>query len=235
MLVLAPSTLQEAVDLTYRAFDLADKYRNPVCLLLDGFIGTMMEPVELPEAKGEEELQKIRASKAWIAGSGVRTGEPHHVLCGAGLNVKFNQEELNIRDAAMYEVWERDEVEYEEGYTDDAELILTAYGISGRIIKSAVNVLRSEGYKVGFIRPIKVNPFPDEPYGKLDYSRIRAVLCAEMSIPAQFAIDVKNAIRGRAEVDTVLSSGGTVLDRDRVIEKSKTLLKNRTEGGKNNE
>lgn len=222
MLVLAPSTLQEAVDMTYRAFELADKYRSPVYLLLDGFIGTMMEPVELPEAKSEEELARIRSSKDWAA-RGKKGGSVHKVLCGPGLSSVVSQESLNILDAEMYELWEREEIEYEELFTDDAELILTAYGISGRIVKSAVHILRKEGCKVGLIRPLKVNPFPAEAYDKLNYSKVKAVLSAEMSIPAQFAVDVKNAVRERAEIETVLCSGGNILDRERVIDKARAI------------
>lgn len=222
MLVLAPSTVQEAVDMTYRAFDLADKYRSPVYLLLDGFIGTMMEPVVLPAARSEKELEDIRAGKQWRV-RGNKGGQAHHVLCGPGLSNKINQEELNIRDAQMYELWEREEVEFESLFTDDAEFIITAYGISARIAKSAVMILREENYKVGFLRPIKVNPFPTEAYDQLDFSRLRGILSAEMSIPAQFAVDVKNAVHGRTPVNTVLSSGGTILDREVIVEKVKLL------------
>lgn len=230
MLVLAPSTVQEAVDLTYRAFDLADKYRSPVYLLLDGFIGTMMEPVVLPAARGEKELDAIRAGKRWTA-RGNGGGPAHHILCGPGLSTRIGQEELNIRDAQMYELWEREEVEYESLFTDDAEFIITAYGISARIVRSAVMILREENYKVGFLRPVKVNPFPAEAYDRLDFSRLRGILSAEMSIPAQFAVDVKNAVRGRAPVSTVLSSGGTILDRDVVVEKVKSLWNSHEKGG----
>lgn len=222
MLVFAPSTLQEAVDMTYRAFDLADKYRSPVYLLLDGFLGTMMETVELPEPKTAEELNAYRESKIWRA-RGNNGGEPHNVLCGPGLSTKLDQEILNIRDNEMYALWEKEEIEYEEYYVEDAEIILTAYGISARIARSAVSILREEGMKVGFIRPMKVSPFPVGAFQSLDYSRVRAVLCAEMSIPAQYAVDVSNAVRDRAVVDTVLTSGGNILDREAIIEKAKQL------------
>lgn len=229
MLVLAPSTVQEAVDMTYRAFDLADKYRSPVYLLLDGFTGAMMEPVALPEYKSDDELAAIRASKTYAA-RGRKGGKFHQVQCGPGLDPNINQEELNKEAAAMYEQWEKDEMEYEEYLTSDAELIITGYGISGRISKSAVKLLREEGYKVGLIRPIKVNPFPIEAFEKLDYSRLRGILSVEMSIPAQYAVDVKNAVHGRTKIDTALSSGGFILDREYVIEQAKKLYGSK-EGG----
>lgn len=230
MLVLAPSTVQEAADMTYRAFDLADKYRMPVYLLMDGFIGTMMEPVEFPEAKSEEELRAIRAAKTWRA-RGRQGGEQHNVLCGPGLSTKISQQELNIRDAAMYELWEEEETEYESVFTDDAALIITGYGISARIARSAVVMLREEGYRVGFVRPIKVNPFPEKAYDELKFCALRGILCAEMSIPAQFAVDVKHAVRGRTRVETVLSSGGVILDRDEIIKKAKSMYESGKDGG----
>ena len=209
--------------MTYRAFELADKYRNPVYLLLDGFLGTMMEPVELPEALSEEELARIRAEKTWAA-RGNRGGEPHSILCGPGLSSTLDQQTLNIRDAEMYARWEESEQEYEALFTEDAELIITAYGISGRIAKSAVSILRREGYPVGLIRPLKVNPFPVEAYERLDFSRLKGVLSAEMSIPAQFAVDVKHALCARAPLYTVLSSGGSILERERIIEDARAIF-----------
>ncbi|NCB50588.1 MAG: 3-methyl-2-oxobutanoate dehydrogenase subunit VorB [Clostridia bacterium] len=222
MLVLAPSTVQEAVDMTYRAFDLADKYGHPVLLLTDGFTGTMMEPVVLPETKTEEEVKAIRATKTWAA-TGKKGGPQHKVMCGPGLDARVKQEDLNKIDAKMYEEWKTSEAEWEEYMTDDAELIVTAYGISARIAKSAVSILRKEGYKIGFIRPIKVSPFPEQAYEKLDYSKLRGILCAEMAIPAQFAVDVSNVVRGRTKIATALSSGGEILDRNTVVMAAREL------------
>lgn len=226
MLVLAPASIQEAVDMTYRAFDLADKYRMPTYLLLDGVIGTMMEPVILPEPKSEEEIAAIRASKTYAA-RGRNGGEFHQVQCGPGLDVRLNQELLNKRDAEMYELWEKEEVEYEFDVPEDSELILTGYGTSGRIAKSAVKILRGEGYKVGFIRPIKVNPFPKEAFEKIDYSKLKGILVAEMSIPAQYGEDVRNFVHGRTEIDYALSSGGQILDRSYVLEQARKLYGNK--------
>lgn len=225
MLVLAPSTVQEAVDLTYRAFDLADQYRNPVLLLLDGVIGAMMEAVTLPEAKSDEEIAAIRAGKTW-ATSGAHSGARRRVTCGPGLGVKVKQEDWNRRDAEMYDLWKKTEVEYEKYRTEDAEVILTGYGISGRIAKSAVNILRREGIKAGLIRPIKVHPFPTEAFDALDYTKVRGIVSAEMSIPAQYGVDVENAVRGRTKVTTALSSGGEILSRDTVLDAVRNLLNN---------
>lgn len=222
MLVLSPSNLQEAVDMTWQAFDLADKYSNPVLLLMDGFTGTMMEPVELPEAKTDEEVAAIRATKTWAA-TGKKGAPQHKVMCGPGLDTRISQEDMNRRDAELYESWKTTEVEYEDYMTKDAEVILTAYGITGRIAKSAVGILRAEGIKAGLIRPKKVYPFPDEAYDKLNYSALRGIVSAEMAIPAQFAVDVENAVRGRTKIVTALSSGGEILDRSAILEAARGL------------
>lgn len=222
MLVLSPSNLQEAVDMTWQAFELADKYSNPVLLLMDGFTGTMMEPVELPEAKTPEEVAAIRATKTWAA-TGKKGGPQHKVMCGPGLDTRVSQEQMNKRDAELYESWKTTEVEYEDYMAEDAEVILTAYGITGRIAKSAVGILRAEGIKAGLIRPKKVYPFPDEAYDKLNYSALRGIVSAEMAIPAQFAVDVENAVRGRTKIVTALSSGGEILDRSVILEAARGL------------
>ena len=86
MLVLSPSTLQEAVDMTWEAFELADKYSNPVILLMDGFTGTMMEPVVLPEPLTDEQVAAIRATKTWAARGKHGAKEQHKVMCGPGLD-----------------------------------------------------------------------------------------------------------------------------------------------------
>lgn len=222
MLVLAPGDVQEAVDMTYEAFDLADKYRKPVYLLLDGFTGTMMEPVELPEAKTEEEIREIKNSKEFAA-NGRRGGKRHVIACGPSFSPNLTQQKMNERDAELYAKWEQDEVDFEADIPKDSELIVTAYGISGRIARSAVAILREEGYKVGFIRPKKVYPFPTKVYEQLDYSKLRGILCAEMSIPAQFGLDVESIVHGRTKMGYALSSGGLILERSEIIEQAKKL------------
>ena len=224
MLVLSPMNLQEAVDMTWQAFELADKYSKPVMLLMDGFTGTMMEPVELPEPLSEEEVAAIRASKTWAA-RGKHGGPQHKVMCGPGLDTRISQEQMNERDAELYESWKTTEVEYEDYMTGDAEIVLTAYGITGRIAKSAVKLLRAEGIKAGLIRPKKVYPFPDAAYEKLPLEKLRGIVSAEMSIPAQFAEDVERVVHGRTRIVTALSSGGEVLDRAAILDAARSLMK----------
>ncbi len=221
MLVLAPSTLQEAADMTYEAFDLADKYSFPVYLLLDGFTGTMMETVTMPPMKSDEEVAAIKASKTWVPRGREKDGSLH----GQGMMV--SRIDMNRREAEMYEQWKRDEVRWEEYLTEDAELIITSYGISARIARSVVTDMRKEGYKVGLIRPIRVNPFPVAAYEKLDFAKLRGILCTEMSIPALFAVDVQNVVHGRTPIDTALSSGGEIITADAIYEAAVKMYGNK--------
>ena len=216
MMVLAPSTVQEAVDLTYAAFDLADRDRNPVLILADGVIGTMMEPVVLPEMKSPEEIAAIQAGKRSWACVGHRLDYANRAWIRPGQWSTAKMQQVNEKAAALYASWEKD-VKVEEYRLDDAQVVLTAYGISARICKSAVDRLRFQGVKAGLIRPITVHPFPFAAYDRLDYGRVKAVVDVEMSIPAQMADDVRAAVKDRCVVETCLCSGGNIMSRDAVI------------------
>ena len=208
MPVLAPATVQEAVDLTVLAF---------------GVIGTMMEPVVLPEPKTDEEIAAIKESKKSWACVGHKLDYANRAWIQPGNWSTLVMQQCNEEAAAMYESWQK-EAMVEEYMTEDAELILTAYGISGRIAKSAVNLLRADGIKAGLIRPITVYPFPSAAYDRLDYSKVKAILDVEMAIPALFVDDVKAAVKGRAPIETCLCSGGNIMSREAVIEAAKKIV-----------
>lgn len=223
MMVLAPSTVQEAVDLTYAAFDYADRDMNPVLLLADGVIGTMMEPVELPEMKSDEEIAEIRAKKDVWACKGHKLDYANRSWIQPGQWDTVKMQKWNEAASEMYDSWEKD-IMVEEYMIEDAELVLTAYGISARICKSVVDILRKEGYKIGMIRPITVSPFPYSSYDKIDYSICKAVLDVEMSIPAQFVEDVAMGVKDRAPIETCLCSGGNIMSREAVIAAVKKIM-----------
>lgn len=223
MMVLAPSTVQEAVDLTYAAFDYADRDMNPVLILADGVIGTMMEPVELPEMKSDEEIAAIKESKKKWACIGHELDYANRSWIQPGQWDTKKMQAWNEDAAKMYASWEKD-VMVEEYQIEDAELVLTAYGISARICKSVVDMLRKEGYKIGMIRPITVSPFPYASYDKINYDICKAVLDVEMSIPAQFIEDVEMGVKGRCTIETCLCSGGNIMSREAVIEAVKKIL-----------
>lgn len=223
MMVLAPSTVQEAVDLTYAAFDYADRDMNPVLILADGVIGTMMEPVELPEMKSDEEIAAIKESKKKWACIGHELDYANRSWIQPGQWDTKKMQAWNEDAAKMYASWEKD-IMVEEYQIEDAELVLTAYGISARICKSVVDILRKEGYKIGMIRPITVSPFPYASYDKINYNICKAVLDVEMSIPAQFVEDVEMGVKGRCAIETCLCSGGNIMSCEAVIEAVKKIL-----------
>jgi 2-oxoglutarate ferredoxin oxidoreductase subunit alpha len=228
MIVFAPANVQEAVDMTYQAFDLADRDRNPVLILGDGVLGTIMEPVVLPEMKSDEEIAALKAKHHDWAIVGHRHEEGRGFI-DPGYWSTDMQEEHCINLDKMYKRWDEEDVQVEEIALEDAEVVIVAYGISARIAKSALEILRAKGLKVGMIRPKTVSPFPVKSFDKIDYTRCKKVLDVEMSIPAQLMYDVKLALRDRCEVDSCLRSGGNLVERDDIVRKVEEIL----EGGSN--
>lgn len=222
MMVFAPSTVQEAVDMTYHAFDYADRDRNPVLILADGVIGTMMEPVELPEMKSDEEIATIRESKKKWACIGHPLDYKNRAWIEPGHWLTSDMQRANEEATRLYQSWEQD-AQAEEYKTDDAEIVIAAYGISARIAKSAVELLRGEGIKAGLIRPVTVHPFPYQAFEHINYGNVKAILDVEMSIPAQFVKDVEAAVKGRCPIETCLCSGGNIMSRESIIKAVKNL------------
>lgn len=197
-MVLAPSTVQEIADLTGIAFDLADRYRNPVLILGDGILGQMMEPVTIRKMKEPPE-------KDWIL-TGAK-GRPPKIIRSLILK-EGGLEEHNRHLQDKFRVMREKEILYEEQKTDDAEIILIAYGTSARIAAAAMNKVRSEGIKAGIIRPITLWPFPEEVIAKAS-SRIKGFLVIEMST-GQMVEDVRLAVSGKCPVHFYGRTGGSV-------------------------
>jgi len=217
MMVLAPASVQEAADLTYQAFDLADRDRNPVLILADGVIGNLMEPVILPEAKSDEQIASMKATKKeWACvGHPLDVSKRSWIQPGQWQTAKMQQ--VNEEAAELYASWEK-EARAEEYLVEDAEIVIAAYGISARIAKFAVESLREQGIKVGLIRPITLNPFPYKSFDKINYIICKAVLDVEMSIPAQFVHDVAAGVKERCPIETCLASGGNIISLKAVID-----------------
>lgn len=220
MRVFAPSTVQEAVDMTYQAFDYADQDRNPVLILADGVIGTMMEPVVLPDMKSDEEIAAIKESKKSWACIGHQLDYANRAWIQPGQWSTVIQQKCNEAARDLYASWEPEVEEYQ---VKDAEIVIAAYGISARISKSVVDMLRKEGIPVGLIRPKTVYPFPYAAFDHIDYSKCKAVLDVEMSIPAQFVEDVAVAVKERCPIETCLCSGGNIMSREAVIDAVKKI------------
>lgn len=219
MRVYAPATVQEAVDMTYKAFDYADEDRNPVLILTDGVIGSILEPVVLPPMRTTEEIAEFRAAKSWAA-TGHKLGE------GAWINPGgWDQdlwERINKEAWELYSSWTP---EWESYLVEDAEVVLSAYGIAARIAMSAVDELRAQGITAGLIRAKTVYPFPYQAFDEINYDICKGVLNCEMSIPPQFYEDVDHAVDKRAPIYNCLRSGGHLLSINAIIEQAKEIVK----------
>ena len=215
MIVLAPHTVQEAVDLVYEAPEYAERDRNPVLVLMDGCLGTMMEEVELPPMK---ELPPSHC-KQWTVGNDgtVRGG---HLI--TPLYPEAGLEGKNKLAAARTGRWEAEDVRVEEFLLEDAEWVIVAYGISARVARECILRLRERGVKIGMIRPITLFPFPKKSIDSLDYSRVKGVIDIEMAIPAQMREDIELQVCRRCPVYEYGRSGGILLDDESTM---KAVLK----------
>jgi len=200
LIALAPNGAQEMCDLTMKAFDLADKYRNPVCILADGITGQMMEVVEIPEAK------PVPFDHSGWAVAG--TPETRKNLISSIVLEPDELERHNLKLDAKYRRIEAEEVLYEEYKTEDADLVVVAYGVVSRIVYSTVDQARAEGLKVGLLRPITLWPFPTQAIRDLA-GRAGAFLAVELST-GQMVEDVQLAVQGRSPVHFYGRCGGMV-------------------------
>ncbi len=217
-MVFAPATLQEAVDLTYNAWDYAERYRNPVMILMDGCLGAIMEEVELPEMK---ELTFENTEDWCLARVGGRTDS--HMI--TPILPEPALELLNKGKAMQYKMWEMLDTKVEEFMLDDAEYVVVAYGIAARVAKEAILTVREEGYKVGMVRPITLYPFPKASLDNLDYSKVKGVIDIEMTIPAQMREDIELQVKGRCPVHEYGRSGGMLLDDEGVYNAIAEIVK----------
>lgn len=214
ILVLAPSTVQEMVDLVADAFDLGDKYRMPVMILSDGMLGQMMEPVSLPE----KNLENLPA-KPW-ATNGHKNQRPHNVINSLYITPPELEALLHER-YAKYEQIKNTEQRAEEYLTDDAEIIIVAYGASARVSRSAVDLARAEGLQVGLIRPITLWPYPNACIEK-NVAQAKSFLCVEMSM-GQMVDDVRLAVNGRRPVEFFGRTGGIIPTPAEVLDAVKKI------------
>lgn len=216
-IVLAPSTVQESVDLMPLAFDLAEKYRHPVLIGSDAAIGQMMEGVEFPDFK-EHDINKFD----WTV-KGCKGEDKHKRL----INLFYDDKDYPNFLRRKYAEMEENEQRWESVMTEDAEIVLVAYGCSSRICKEAVQMARAEGLKVGLIRPITLWPFPVKAFKGLKH--VKAFLSVEVNILGQMVDDVKLATGGRYPVGFV-GSFFDVPDPDEIIAEVKKMLAGNKEG-----
>ncbi len=214
-IVLAPASLQESIDLTVLAFDLAEKYRSICCVLTDGSLGQMMEPVELPPM---QPIKKVYPD--WAT-----TGEPgreRRFLTSINLNPP-EQEKTNLRISRRWQEAQANEVRFKEYYLDDAKFVVVGFGSAGRVALSAVRTARAEGIPVGLLRPITVHPFPEQVLEELA-KRLDGILVVEMN-NGQMLDDVLLATRDQLPIEFYGRMGGVMPLPDEVLAEIHSLVK----------
>jgi 2-oxoglutarate/2-oxoacid ferredoxin oxidoreductase subunit alpha len=209
MLVFAPYNLQELWDLTMLSFDKADEYRTPVMILGDGIIGQMMEPF-YPNAYRRPDLPE----KKWVL-NGCKNRDPRVIK-----SLYLGDGELEMRNSMLqqkYGTMKNSEVRCQKYYTEDAEVIVVAFGVVARIALASVTKLRRKGFRVGLFRPVTLFPFPEKELFLLA-EESRRFITIEMNA-GQMVEDVKLAINGRSEVVFYGRSGGSIITPEETEEK----------------
>ncbi|MCK4546745.1 MAG: 3-methyl-2-oxobutanoate dehydrogenase subunit VorB [Candidatus Eisenbacteria sp.] len=207
VIALAPNSCQEMCDLTALAFDLADKYRNPVVVLSDAFIGQMMEPVEFPEAR------PAPPEKPWRVGG---TRETRNNLVTSIEMVPEEQEEHVRHLIRKYDEVEENETRHETYKVDGADTLLVGYGVVSRVLQSAVDQAREQGMNVGLFRPITLWPFPKEELRALA-RKVNRIHVVEMSF-GQMVDDVRLTVGSDAKVDFYGRYGGVVPSVEEILD-----------------
>lgn len=215
ILVFAPCSVQEMVDMVTNAFDLADKYRMPAMILADGLLGQMMEPVSFPE------IRPVPVEKPWAADG--HKGERKHNIINS-LYLQADQLESKVRERfERYDIIKQNEADAELYLTEDADIIVTAYGATARVAKSAVNMAREQGIKAGLLRPKTLWPFPAKHF--IGAAKTASnFLCVEMSM-GQMIDDVKLSISCSKPVSFFGRTGGVIPKPAEILEEIKKLSK----------
>lgn len=215
MMVLAPQSVQEMCDFAYRAFELAEKWRIPVMILTDGYIGQMMGPVTLPTRV------KRNPPKSWSLFYNNHANREHPIT-----TIQMNPDVMSAVNQRLLDKYNRmksEAVEYDEFQTSDAEYVFVAFGISARIAKGAVKILRRKGIKAGLFRPITLFPFPQKEIAALAKKR-KHLIVVELNI-GQMTEDVRAAACGQAPVTLFNWMGGIIPSAETVAERFETEIK----------
>jgi 2-oxoglutarate ferredoxin oxidoreductase subunit alpha len=218
ILVFAPSSVQEMVDMVTKAFDTADKYRMPAMILADGLLGQMMEPVTFPE------INPNAYDKSSWAADGHKFKREHHIINSLYLQPD-DLEKTVVERFKRYETVKANETDAELYLTDDCDVLLCAYGATARVVKSAVNSARELGIKAGMFRPKTLWPFPVKEINEACKTASQ-LLCVEMSM-GQMIDDVKLAINCSKPVSFFGRTGGVIPTPAEVLDEIKKLGGNR--------
>jgi 2-oxoglutarate ferredoxin oxidoreductase subunit alpha len=214
LIVLAPSNVQECADLTYKAFYLAHKYKNPTVLLADGLLGQMMEPVEFKQYPYPE----IDNSDWALSG---KAGRKARVIRSYGPLADDRCEFLE-KLYAKYRKIEENETEWEEIGTEDADVVLVSFGSTSRNVKTAARILREKGKKVGILRPITLYPFPNKRLQELS-QKVKMFITVEVNM-GQMVNDVRLAVNGKVPVELIHKGVGAPPDPEDIAAQVEELI-----------
>ena len=206
-IVLAPASVQEAIDLTVMAFDLAEKYRTIVIVMADGSIGQMMEPAELPP------MRPVKKNRPDWAVTGAEN-RPSRILS----SIYIDPVEEEVYNLHLLERWYEilgQEIRYREYYLDNADFVVVGFGTAGRVALSAVRTARAAGIKVGLFRPITLSPYPFDVLEELA-RRVQGLLVVEMNA-GQMLEDVRLASKGQVPIEFFGRMGGMVPFSDEIL------------------
>jgi 2-oxoglutarate ferredoxin oxidoreductase subunit alpha len=212
--VFAPNTIQEAWDLVFHAFNVAEKYRTPVMILMEGMLGQMMEPLEM------RKTPSVEFDTSWCV-NGNADKRPRNIVTSISLYAEI-LEKLNVDRFKVYEQIIQNETKVESTVKDGDEVAIVAYGSPSRIVSNAIEELSADGIKAGLIRPVSLWPYPHEIFQNLPAS-VEHILVAELSM-GQMIDDVKIAVNGKYPVHFYGRSGGSIFEPTEIADKVKEIL-----------
>ena len=221
MIVLAPNSVNEMVNLTVKGFDLADKYRMTTMILADGTLGQMMEPVSFDSVPAPEVIDKPWAT------TGTKGERKPNIVNSLALNPE-HLENWNRERYARYQTIEENEVMYESYRMDDAEYCVVAFGVASRVSQNAIDEARANGIKVGMIRPITLWPYPKKALLEAA-DKVNAFICVELNM-GQMIEDVELSTRCKKPVYPCTRTGGMIPSPEFILDKICEVAKN---GGQN--
>lgn len=218
--VFTPATMQEAVEIIHKSFDIANRFRNPVFILADGMMGQMMEPIVLPEDRGFMKSEEISKEKPWAL-TGKAGKAERNLIRSYAPTVKGLEQHVHH----LFEKYDRMKVELTDAVLtnlDDAEIIFVSYGSAARIVAESLEILAEKGIRAGMIRPRTVWPFPDSAFDQIS-SETKLIVCVELSM-GQMVIDVERAVCGRFPVKLVNQVGGYMPTSEEIADKALKLF-----------
>lgn len=219
-IVLAPNSVQEMADFVDLAFELAFKYRNPAMILADGVIGQMMEKIVLPPYKPRRTEEEIRKECPWATIGRTKDRKPNIIT-----SLELKPEIMEVRNLRLQEKYAKileQEVRYETMQTEDADILIVAFGSAARITQKAIEMAREEGIKVGMLRPITLWPFPSKEIAEEAKGK-KGVLVVEINA-GQMVEDVRLAVNGALPVEHFGRLGGIVPEPEEIVEALKKLI-----------